>query len=62
MHDFSKHSHQVISEKILSTIASENQVVEESMMTLDHSDQITWLLPGVKATGKEIVLVMVIID
>ncbi|KAI8926384.1 hypothetical protein BC831DRAFT_228483 [Entophlyctis helioformis] len=51
--------HIVESEQILSRIVSGQSIVEESVLTLFHSDTIDWLLPGVRATKKTIVVPLV---
>jgi hypothetical protein len=43
----------------LSNIAAGNQVVQEILLEINHSDQLSWLLPGVKPTKKFISVAMV---
>ncbi|KAJ3312643.1 hypothetical protein HDV04_002785 [Boothiomyces sp. JEL0838] len=57
--DYSKQSHLISNQKIINKIITSNQIVEESIMTVSHSETINWLLPGVKATKKEIQLSLV---
>lgn len=58
---YSKSSHLIVEEKILSCVASQFQVVEEAAVTIDHSEMIAWLLPGVRPTGREITIILVTI-
>ena len=45
--------------QVLSRTVSDHQVVEETLMTLTHKDTISWLLPSVRPTGKEINVALV---
>ncbi|KAJ3272866.1 hypothetical protein HDV01_005189 [Terramyces sp. JEL0728] len=57
--DYSKQSHMITNERIINKIATANQIVEESILTVSHTEMIDWLLPGVKPTKKELDVAMV---
>jgi len=51
----------IIEEKVISTVIGDNQVVEETILCLEHEEIIPWLLPSVKPTGREATILMVTI-
>ncbi|KAJ3333235.1 hypothetical protein HDU91_002964, partial [Kappamyces sp. JEL0680] len=57
--EYARQAYSIQSEKILSTVATPEQIVEESVLVLNHGEAISWILPGVKATGKEISVAVV---
>lgn len=57
--EYSRQSACIQSEQILSRTVATNQVVEESLLTVNHKDTINWLLPSVRPTGKEINVALV---
>eukprot|EP00833_Pecoramyces_ruminatium_P015182 jgi/Orpsp1_1/1189214/evm.model.d7180000070339.1 len=49
------------SEVIINTTVCGNTIIEEKILTILHSRPIQWLLPGVQATGRRLVLPVVTI-
>ncbi|KAI8913196.1 hypothetical protein EDD86DRAFT_273720 [Gorgonomyces haynaldii] len=58
---YARQSHLILEDQILNRSVGESSVVEESRLVLSHNEQIDWLLPGVKATKKEITVSLVTI-
>lgn len=46
----------IIENKVTWTCVAGDSVVEEGVMRVSHGGKIEWLLPGVKATEREIVV------
>lgn len=54
-------SHVIEDEQTISRTVGDLMIVEESILRLRHSDQVDWLLPGVRATNKQVVVPLVTI-
>eukprot|EP00842_Homolaphlyctis_polyrhiza_P000704 jgi/Hompol1/1634/HPOL_002744-RA len=54
-----RQSHIIDSHEIVARSEGEWSIVEESIVTLTHSDSIDWLLPGVRSTKKQVTLPLV---
>jgi hypothetical protein len=48
-------------EKLVNRLFAGKQLIEEHVLTLQHSETISWLLPGVRPTKKKIQLPMVMV-
>jgi len=45
-----------VDETLISSLSSDNQLVEESVLTLIHDKSLEWILPGVKPTNRRLVV------
>ena len=54
-------AHSIEADQVLSRSISDNMIVQESLVTVNHEEQIQWLLPNVKPTKKMIQFQMVLL-